>query len=109
MTAFAFDLAPDLLAIAADTAVYSCGAEARLTGFASKVLTIPRLRFMLCGRGIVDSAAEVHRRLAVVPVATFAEAAELLPALLIDATAEWAEARSHQDLTNPPTLRQCDE
>jgi hypothetical protein len=32
MTAFAFDLAADRLAIASDTAVYSVGAEARLTG-----------------------------------------------------------------------------
>src|SRR4051794_12644053 len=97
MTAFAFDLAPDRLAIASDSAIYTVGTEARLIGFSSKVFTIPRLRFMLCGRGIIDIAADVHHRLAVSPVATFAEAVELMPALLRDATDAWAEANGVED------------
>ena len=61
MTAFAFDLAPDQLAIAADTAAYTVGAEARLTGFTSKCLFVPRLRMALCGWGIIDVAANSSR------------------------------------------------
>lgn len=97
MTAFAFDLAPDRLAIASDTVIYSTGSTARVVGFASKVFVLPRLRFVLCGRGIVEIAAEVHRRLAVAPIATFGEAVEMMPGLLRAATDEWAAANGLED------------
>jgi hypothetical protein len=58
MTAFAFDLSADHLAIAADTAAYMVGSEARLIGFTSRVFTIPRLRLALCGRGLPRRRAE---------------------------------------------------
>src|SRR3954449_12528148 len=97
MTAFAFDLSADRLAIASDTVVYSTGAIARIVGFASKVFVVPRLRFVFCGRGIVEIGAEVYHRLVVETVATFAEAVELPPGLLGDATGECAEAHGIED------------
>lgn len=97
MTAFAFDLSRDKLSIAADTAIYSVGAEARLTSFASKVFMLPRPRLMICGRGVVGIVADVYCRLAVMPIATFAEAVELLPGLLRGATDEWATAHGIED------------
>lgn len=97
MTAFCFDLGRDRLAIASDTVAYELGAVTRVTGFTSKVFTIPRLRLMLCGRGVLEIAAQVHARLAVAPVADFGEAVELLPQLLREETEAWAAAHEVDD------------
>ena len=62
-----FDLAPERLAIGADTAGYEISAQNRLSGLISKVWVIPRLRFVLCGRGIVDIGLKAYCELAVAP------------------------------------------
>lgn len=90
MTAFAFDLAPARLAISSDTVVYSIGETPQVLGYASKIFVIPRLRFVLCGRGVVEIVAEIYKRLIIAPPENFAEAAESLPEIARSVTAQWA-------------------
>lgn len=108
MTAFVIDLRADKLVIGADTLGYAvCGNIAPL-GFVNKVYAIPRLKAVLFGRGILEIGCKAAFDLMLSPhVKSFAEAVDGLPAILTQATGDYAERMEIEDAGSTQIFEAC--
>lgn len=92
MTAYVFDRRdPKRLLIGSDTLGYTPGERPKPLGFSGKVIPVPHLRGVLCGRGMMAIGVSAAAHLMAEPsVVTFVDVLEVLPPILTRCTADYA-------------------